>query len=260
MLPSPTIKTPGFSSLVSPVFSHPVFTISNIKNLVPETLNHQNFTLWRELMIPVFNSKGVFGHIDGTDPCPLPGDLMFEAWTQIDYQILSWIQATISSEVLQMIIQPRKSLSAKEAWDAIHVAHPNQLDAQALFLQQDFSSIHRDVVFQVLAGLDSDYNVAKRTIPQRVPFPSFLELHSLLLIEEVSVQREKGTISQQLLPDASQVLQATVQPSPQSSTAVPMSSYQIHATNVAPRSDFLGFSRANGRGFPRGGRRGSRGG
>ncbi|GKV02439.1 hypothetical protein SLEP1_g14875 [Rubroshorea leprosula] len=171
-------------------------------------------------MVPVLKSKAVYGHIDGTDPCPPFGSPNFEAWMQIDYQILSWIQATISTEVLQMIIQPGRSLSAKEAWDAIHTAYHNQLAAQTLFLQQEYSSMRKqpgqsmlsylqhvkglidklhgvghpktdcDLVFQVLAGLDSEYSVAKRTITQRNPFPSFLELHSLLLIEEATLLRE----------------------------------------------------------------------
>ncbi|GKV31748.1 hypothetical protein SLEP1_g40416 [Rubroshorea leprosula] len=57
-------------------------------------------------MIPVFKSKGVYGHIDGTDLCPPPSHPTHAAWVQIDYQILSWIHATISTDILQMIIQP----------------------------------------------------------------------------------------------------------------------------------------------------------
>ncbi|GKV35758.1 hypothetical protein SLEP1_g43978 [Rubroshorea leprosula] len=86
-------------------------------------------------MIPVFKSKGVYGHIDGTDLCPPPSHPNYDAWVQIDYQILSWIHATISTDILQMIIQPGKTLSAKEAWDAIHTSYQNQLAARKMLLQ-----------------------------------------------------------------------------------------------------------------------------
>ncbi|GKV37562.1 hypothetical protein SLEP1_g45582 [Rubroshorea leprosula] len=104
-----------------------------------------------------------------SDPCPSSDSPNFETWMQIDYQILSWIQARISTEVLQMIIQLGRSLLAKEAWDAIHTFYQNQLAAQTLFLQEE---------------------VAKRIIAQRNPFLRLLELHSLLLIEEATLLHE----------------------------------------------------------------------
>ncbi|GKV41699.1 hypothetical protein SLEP1_g49197 [Rubroshorea leprosula] len=287
----PSVTSPAVSTMPSSISSHPVFTISNIKNFVPETLNHDNFVIWCELMIPVFKSKGVYGHIDGFDPCPMPGSREFADWTQIDYQILSWIQATISSEVLQMIIQPGRSLNAKQAWDAIHLAYQNQLDAQNLFLQQEFSSIRkqpgqtmmaylqyvkgiadklygigspktdRDLVFQTLAGLDSAYSVAKRTIPQRVPFPSFLEMRALLLIEEASVQREQAAAAS-LLPGVTSSHQVLHTAIPISNQAPPSrySPSPVHVADIQTNSNFVGSSRGYGRIIPRGGRRGSRGG
>ncbi|GKV44212.1 hypothetical protein SLEP1_g51411 [Rubroshorea leprosula] len=287
----PSVTSPAVSTMPSSISPHPVFTISNIKNFVSETLNHDNFVIWRELMIPVFKSKGVYGHIDGSDPCPMPGSREFADWTQIDYQILSWIQATISSEVLQMIIQPGRSLNAKQAWDAIHLAYQNQLEAQNLFLQQEFSSIRkqpgqtmmaylqhvkgivdklygigspktdRDLVFQTLAGLDSAYSVAKRTIPQRVPFPSFLEMRALLLIEEASVQREQAAAAS-LLPGVTSSHQVLHTAIPISNQAPPSrySPSPVHVADIQTNSNFVGSSRGYGRIIPRGGRRGSRGG
>ncbi|GKV19637.1 hypothetical protein SLEP1_g29868 [Rubroshorea leprosula] len=178
--------------------------------------------LWKELMIPVLRSKGVYGHVDGFDPCPSPMDSTFEQWHQIDCQVLSWIQSTIAFEVLQMIIQPGRSLTVKQAWDAIQESHQDQLVAQSMLYRQEFMALKkepeqsmisylqrakttsdrlfgigesvsdRDLVLHTLARLDSAYTVSKRTIPQRVPFPSFNQLRSLLLIEEATVLRESG--------------------------------------------------------------------
>ncbi|GKV12842.1 hypothetical protein SLEP1_g23936 [Rubroshorea leprosula] len=96
---TPNTIYPTHHNTIPSIFSHPVFTVSNIKTFVPETLTHENYAIWKELMFPVFKSKGVYGHIDGTDPRPPPTSPNFEAWMQIDFQILSWIHAAISTEV-----------------------------------------------------------------------------------------------------------------------------------------------------------------
>ncbi|GKV28897.1 hypothetical protein SLEP1_g37885 [Rubroshorea leprosula] len=283
-LPTPSL-TPTYHASSSSFFSHPMFTISNIKTFIPETLTHDNYIIWKELMIPVFKSKGVYGHIDGTDLCPPPFHPNHDAWVQIDYQILSWIHATISTNILQMIIQPGKTLSAKEAWDAIHTSYQNQLAARKMYVKQGFVSLQkqssqsmfqylqsvkkaadnmygvgecltdRDIVFQALAGLDAEYSVAKRTIPHRSPFPSFVELQSLLLIEESTLQREKSTSAFLFVnSSAQQVLQTSVH-----SSGMGFPIPEAYYSGTQSRPDFYGMNRGRGS-FYRGGRGNKRGG
>ncbi|GKU87922.1 hypothetical protein SLEP1_g2249 [Rubroshorea leprosula] len=230
---TPSIPIPPFpptssslpTTLASSVFSHPVFSVTNIRNYVAETLDHTNFFVWKELMIPVLKSKGVYGHVDGSDLCPSPNSPDFDSWMQVDYQVLSWIQATISKDILQFILQLGKQLTAKLAWESIHQLYQSQLSATALQLTQEFNGIQKqsgqsvmdylqyvkglsdrlfgighpvsdkDLVLRTIAGLDHSFAVAKRTIPQRVPFPTFLELRSLLLIEEANILQESSTSS-----------------------------------------------------------------
>ncbi|GKV40300.1 hypothetical protein SLEP1_g47962 [Rubroshorea leprosula] len=285
--PTPSLP-PTYHASSSSFFSHPVFTVSNIKTFVPETLTHDNYIIWKELMIPVFKSKGVYGHIDGTDLCPPPSHPNHAAWVQIDYQILSWIHATISTDILQMIIQPGKTLSAKEAWDAIHTSYQSQLAAKKMYVKQGFVSLQkqsgqsmfqylqsvkkaadnmygvgecltdRDIVFQALAGLDAEYSVAKRTIPHRSPFPSFVELQSLLLIEESTLQRERSTSAFPFAnSSAQQVLQTSVH-----SSGMGYPIHEAYYSGTQSRPDFYGMNRGRGS-FYRGGRghkRGGRGG
>ncbi|GKV41582.1 hypothetical protein SLEP1_g49088 [Rubroshorea leprosula] len=114
------------------------------------------------------------------------------------------------------------SFTAKQAWDAIELAYHDQLEANAILYSQEYAALRkepnqsmieylqhakkiadqlysindpvsdRDLVLRVLAGLDSSYSVSKCSIPQRVPFPSFLQLRSLLLIEEANLQHENS--------------------------------------------------------------------
>ncbi|GLU00649.1 hypothetical protein SLE2022_179980 [Rubroshorea leprosula] len=188
-----------------------------------------------------------------------------------------------------MIIQPGKTLSAKEAWDAIHTSYQNQLAARKMYVKQGFVSLQkqsgqsmlqylqsvkkaadnmygvseyltdRDIVFQALAGLDAEYSVAKRTIPHRSPFPSFVELQSLLLIEESTLQREKSISALPFVnSNAQQVLQTSVHSSGMGSS-IPEAYY----SGTQFRPDFFGINRGRGsfyRGGGRGNRRGGRGG
>ncbi|GKV03333.1 hypothetical protein SLEP1_g15654 [Rubroshorea leprosula] len=171
---TPSIPIPPFpptssslpTTLASSVFSHPVFSVTNIRNY-----------------------------------------------------------ATISKDILQFILQPGKQLTAKLAWESIHQLYQSQLSATALQLTQEFSGIQKqsgqsvmdylqyvkrlsdrlfgighpvsdkDLVLRTIVGLDHSFSVAKRTIPQRVPFPTFLELRSLLLIEEANILQESSTSS-----------------------------------------------------------------
>ncbi|GKV47423.1 hypothetical protein SLEP1_g54327 [Rubroshorea leprosula] len=150
----PTSPTTHTIASTSTIFSHVVFSISNNKHFVPETLTHENYLLWKELIIPILRSKSVYGHIDGSKPCPPSIDLAYEEWQQIDYQVLSWIQATISCEVLKLIITPRKSLTAKSAWDAIEVSYHSQLEACDLMLKQEFRGLQKQYELSMMDYLE----------------------------------------------------------------------------------------------------------
>lgn len=58
--------------LVAPPIPNSVVSVSNIKNLIPTTLDYTNYMLLRKLFLPVFKRHGVCGSIDGSHPCPTP--------------------------------------------------------------------------------------------------------------------------------------------------------------------------------------------
>ncbi|GKV24576.1 hypothetical protein SLEP1_g34169 [Rubroshorea leprosula] len=91
----------------------------------------------------------------------------------------------------------------------------------------------KDLVLQTIASLDHSFLVAKHTIPQRVPFPTFLELRSLLLIKEANILQESSTSSlMNGSSSSSQLLQLTHP-----------SDLQIHY--AAPLQRGRGFGRNN---------------
>ncbi|KAL3529151.1 hypothetical protein ACH5RR_008473 [Cinchona calisaya] len=92
------------------------FPCQQHKKHVPETLDFDNFLLWKNLFLNILNCHQVSSHVDGsttppattiTNPdgstSPNPDHA---SWQQVDYVVLSWIQAIVSVDILEHIIQP----------------------------------------------------------------------------------------------------------------------------------------------------------
>ncbi|OIT18955.1 hypothetical protein A4A49_65798, partial [Nicotiana attenuata] len=185
-----------------------------------------NYMLWRELFLPVFKGHGVYGFIDGSFPCPEPTILhddgnsiqnpSFQQWIQLDSIVLSWIQATISQEILQAIIKPNHSLTSRDAWLQIERLFRDQVSSRTLQLKVQFHNlkkgnlsineyVHRlksiadaltsignpisesDLVLQILSGLTPEYMSVSTSISTRVPLPTFIEARSLLFLHEAQL-------------------------------------------------------------------------
>ncbi|CAO1945216.1 unnamed protein product [Urochloa humidicola] len=72
----------------------------NIKSRVPMTLNlgDSNFGTWRTFFNIAFRKFGLIDHIDGSTDARL---MIHDAeWTQIDTCIVSWLYATLSTDLL----------------------------------------------------------------------------------------------------------------------------------------------------------------
>jgi len=129
---------------------------------------------------------------------------------------LSWIQVTISQEILQAIIRPNDSLTTREAWLQIERLFRDHASSRTLQLKVQFHNlkkgslsisdyVHRlksiadalisignpisnsDLVLQVLSGLSSKYLSVSTSISTRISLPSFLETISLLFLHETQL-------------------------------------------------------------------------
>ncbi|KAH0701718.1 hypothetical protein KY285_015996 [Solanum tuberosum] len=185
---------------VAPPIPNSAVSVSNIKNLIPTTLDYTNYMLWRELFLPVFKGHGVYGFIDGSYPCPEP-TLTMENGT---------------STINPAIIRPNSSLTAREAWLQIERLFRDHASSRTLQLKVQFHNlkkgslsisdyVHRlksiadalisignpisdsDLVLQVLSGLPSEYLSVSTSISTKIPLPSFLETRSLLFLHETQL-------------------------------------------------------------------------
>nr|XP_016498969.1 PREDICTED: uncharacterized protein LOC107817626 isoform X2 [Nicotiana tabacum] len=210
--------------------SNTAISLSNIKNLIPSVLDYTNYMLWRELFLPVFKGHGVYGFIDGSFPCP-PSTIITEDGNsilnpafrvQLDSIVLSWIQATIYQEILQVILRPNHSLTSREAWLEIERLFRDQVSSRTLQLKVQFHNlkkgdlsindyVHRlktiadslnsignpiletDLVLQILSVLPSDYMPVSTSISTRITVPSFTDTHSLLSLHEAQLSNFSAT-------------------------------------------------------------------
>lgn len=214
---------------------HPSFGVSNIKNYVNEALNFTNYLLWRSLIIPVLQGYDVYDHVDGSVPAPpcvltnSAGESKpnpdFLLWKQIDRLVLSWIQATLSPDILRSLIKPNVVLTAQQAWEAIETLFHDQAHAKLLQLKADFYSTVKDnstideylqklktvydslcsighaiteddLVMQILDGLPVEYENVVINLTGKKPLPSFAETRTSLYLQELRLQSRAKKQSQ----------------------------------------------------------------
>ena len=88
------------STRVMPSSPHPTFSLSNIRQHIPEALDFSNQLVWRELLIPVLKGHQVYDHVDDSLTPLSVDDPGYAQWLQIDNFVLSWIQSTIFRDIL----------------------------------------------------------------------------------------------------------------------------------------------------------------
>ncbi|XP_021988610.1 uncharacterized protein LOC110885231 [Helianthus annuus] len=131
---------------------HPASTVTNIKSLVPVTLEMDSglYTSWSELYRLHCRAFQVIQHLS---PKPEPESSSSkttekeketttkhadDSWDRLDAIVLQWIYATISSDLLHTILKP--NATAHDAWVALeNISHDNK-SSRAIHLLHKFSN------------------------------------------------------------------------------------------------------------------------
>ncbi|XP_022042261.1 uncharacterized protein LOC110944925 [Helianthus annuus] len=133
---------------------HPAMTVSNIKNVVPITLEVEtvHYTTWAELFQNSCKAYQVHDHLEPRKPAPAttssgsdkdkvtapPSD--DEAlWSRLDAIVKQWIYGTISPDLLHTILTPGQT--AYDAWTTLANLFRDNKNTRPVFLQQEFSNI-----------------------------------------------------------------------------------------------------------------------
>jgi hypothetical protein len=177
---------------------------------------------WRELVLVALGRYGLTHHVTG-DSAASPSDTSPTSdWARDDYTVLSWIYGSISPELFSIIMAPGST--ARQVWDAIATLFHDNKKSRALALDAEFRntpqgdmSVHdycaklksladalgdvgekvsdETLVLTVLRGLNEQYSHLRSFLQYQVPFPSFLQIRSALVLEETQKKADAKTAS-----------------------------------------------------------------
>lgn len=92
------------------------FPFPSITSLVSIKLTNSNYLLWKSKFMPILLSQDLFGYIDGsipappksipsaTDPTKIIPNPAYTNWLKVDQLLISWINATLSEDVLAQTV------------------------------------------------------------------------------------------------------------------------------------------------------------
>ncbi|XP_062178676.1 uncharacterized protein LOC133883373 [Phragmites australis] len=181
-----------------------------------------NYTRWRELFLALVGKFGASRHIDDTI-APNPPDV---AWQTVDYAVLSLLYATVSEEIMAIVLKPDAATYA--IWHEIEGLFRDNKVSHALSLEVEFHSLAQGdlsiltysqkfmtyadalanidqpvppdtLVLTLLRGLNDPFRNIATIIKTKTPFSSFLESHSMLLLEEADLKIARSNTSTALV-------------------------------------------------------------
>ncbi|KAK2981326.1 hypothetical protein RJ640_020196 [Escallonia rubra] len=151
----PTPITPSHSTSSHPpaapsLPSMPMLVAPNITHLVSLKLDANNYILWKSQFLPVLISHDLLDYIDGIFPCPpqyvsdSDGQAIvnptYTAWARTDQSLLSWINATLTKDILQEV---HELTSSRDVWLTLDRRFLDQSIAKELQLKLQLQSIQK---------------------------------------------------------------------------------------------------------------------
>jgi hypothetical protein len=208
---APTPPPIGDESAVIANLHAQACSVQNIRNMIGIVLDPSstNYARWRDQVMLTLERYELAAHVLlDTPPANDP------SWKRMDNVVVSWIFGTISID-LQDIARAR-GISARQTWLTLENQFIGNSETRALhldtmfrnFVQGDLSMteyyrkmkamadslgdldcpvLDRNVVLNVLRGLNKKYEHLRAIITLSRPFPSFLKLRDDLVLEELQL-------------------------------------------------------------------------
>ncbi|XP_021741043.1 uncharacterized protein LOC110707328 [Chenopodium quinoa] len=215
---------------------HPALAVPNIKAHIPITLEMANmqYSTWAELFKLHAKSHRVLHHIippaAGKEKVPSTEEEK-ELWQTLDAAVLSWLYGTISTDLINTVIEP--DATAMEIWNRLRDLFQDNKHSRAVTLEQEFSTTNLEdfpnvsaycqrlksladqlknvgapvldsrLVLQMVGGLTKAYSGVGTLIRQSNPLPAFYQARSMLTLEEVGLAKDASQGSDSAMVAAS---------------------------------------------------------
>jgi hypothetical protein len=160
-------------------------TTTTLSQPISEKLTRGNFLLWKAQVVPIVKGARLFRYLYGTVSEPASTDAAHGTWVAQDQQVLCFINASLSREVLGHVAT---CTTAAAVWKELNSMFASQSRARMIQLRMQFTATCKgdqsvavyykkmkgfademaaagkaledeDFVMYALAGLDQDYNV-----------------------------------------------------------------------------------------------------
>ncbi|KAM0856132.1 hypothetical protein ACQ4PT_049322 [Festuca glaucescens] len=254
---------------------------TSIKQHVSITLDltTSNYTNWRELLLIALGRYGLTSHVVGDDGATPSDTSPTSDWGRDDYTVLSWIYGSISADLFGIVMRP--GFTARVIWDAIENLFRDNKKHRAIQLEAEFRNTPQGdmaisdycaklkaladalvdvgikisdetLVLSLLRGLNDGFVNLCSFLPFQVPFPTFFQTRSALILEE----NQKNTDAKNAASTALWASGNSITPSAGGERAPP-SGYGGGRGRTPPYTGFNNSYRGGGRGH--GGGRGGRG-
>ncbi|XP_021728756.1 uncharacterized protein LOC110695839 [Chenopodium quinoa] len=229
----------------SPAF-HPAYAVSNIKNLMPITLDQEEsqYATWVELFRIHACAFNVLDHIDTT--VDRPSDIDDFTWKRLDAIVKQWIYGTISKDLVNTIMKP--GATALVLWKRLEELFYDNKHTRAVYLEEQFNTIRLEnfanmseytrqiklladqlsnvgnpvseskMILQLITGLPKgEYDTVAAMIQQTDPLPSFNSARSRFLLEETRKSKQEehsqhALVAQSPTGNSSASPQTTIEP------------------------------------------------
>ncbi|XP_021995348.1 uncharacterized protein LOC110892496 [Helianthus annuus] len=129
---------------------HPAVTVSNIRLLIPITLDIEpgHYTSWSELFKIQCKAFQVYDHLQPRTTSATFSDKdkekekPTESWERLDSIVLQWIYRTISPDLLHTILKP--NTTAYDAWTALSNLFQDNKATRTIDLNNRFANTRLD--------------------------------------------------------------------------------------------------------------------
>ncbi|XP_039036464.1 uncharacterized protein LOC120173335 [Hibiscus syriacus] len=188
-------------------------------------MENVQYSTWAELFKVHACSNRVLHHIIPSDQSKekaAEGD--YDMWSTLDAMVLSWIYATISNDLLHIILEP--DATAMEVWNRLRDIFQDNKHSRAVTLEHDFSTTELEhfpnasaycqrlksladqlknvgapvsdsrLVLQLASDLTAIYRGVGTMIRQSNPLPLFYQARSMLTLEESGLAKEATMASE----------------------------------------------------------------
>lgn len=258
--------------------------VQNIRTLVPVVLDlgSPNYNKWRGRFLITLGKYSLTAHVLSDATRRDSAD-----WCRMDCVVLEWLYGTITPELCEIVME--HGATARAVWQALEGQFIGNRETRALHLDAQFRAFvqgdlsvsdycrrlksmadalgalgepvpDRTLVLAVLRGLNEKFSYMAALLKRQRPFPTFLEVRSDLLLEELEMSSRPHQSSTALLVTTSSGAKGSAQSSGGRSTAPTVAAQGHNGSSGGSNSANRRRRRNNGGGHGTSGGKNSNGG